>query len=358
MKLKIFIISNLYPSQKNISYGTFIKNLNDGLVRSGIEISSTSLIRGRGKYFIEKITKYFKFYLSIIYNTLRHNYDIIYIHYPIYTIIPFLLLLPIIKKPIVLNFHGNDVFTYTKFAYLLQRLSIPLINKAHTIVVPSNYFKKIVMSKFTVSEDKIFVSPSSGVDMKMFNYMPKLKNNNRFTLGFVGRIEGGKGWEVLLHSLNDLKTRIPNIYCLIAGEGKLVPEMKKMIMQNNLGNIVNYVGPIHQHDLNQFYNKLDLFIFPTYLNESLGLVGIEALACGTPIVCSKIGGLIEYVINGENGYYFEPNNYKQLADKIYYLFKNNNVLLSLKTNTRKSVERYDQDLVIKNIILKLYEISK
>lgn len=355
-KYSLLLIANLYPSKSDLTFGIFVKKFNNALLDSKIKVKSKIIIYGRGRNSIEKILKYVNFYISILFNILKFNYDIIYIHYPIYSILPTLLLLPIIKKPIVLNFHGSDVFTTSKLSSILQILTLPLIKKATTIVVPSIYFKNIIIVKFNVPENKVFISPSGGVDMHAFNKIDGQKDENYFTIGYVGRIDKGKGWNTLLKSVNDLKTRIPKLRCLIAGSGAQVKDMNEMIKEHKLEKIVSHVGAIPHNELNRFYNRLDLFAFPTGLSESLGLVGVEALACCVPVVGSKIGGLEEYIIDGENGYLFEPNNDKQLAEKIYYIYNHNDILLHLKTKARKSVKKFDQNIVAQEMSLKLQEI--
>lgn len=343
--MNIFLISNMYPSSNNTFYGIFVKNFADGFKDTKVEIVSKSLIYGKGINRLDKLKKYIKLYLSIILNIFKFNYDLIYIHYPPYNSLPMLLCLPFIKKPIILNFHGTDVFASSKIAKALQIVAIPLIKKAKVIIVPSNNFKQIVIDKFNIKDEKIFISPSAGIDMSIFQHVNGIKDKDLFTLGYVGRIDDGKGWNILLEVVSKLKKEIPNLKCLIAGNGREVNQMKNLINKLDISDFVSYVGSVSHSELSDFYNKLDLFIFPTTLNESLGLVGIEALSCGVPIVGSKIGGLQDYIIDGENGYLFEVNNQNNLYDKIFYLYNNKEILNNFKRIARDSVLRYDRRTV-------------
>ncbi len=90
-----------------------------------------------------------------------------------------------------------------------------------------------------------------------------------------------------------------------------------MIIDLGLAADVSYIGPVRQTELPAVYRSFDVFVFPTVrAAESLGLVGLEAMACGVPVIGSNTGGLTGYISHGENGFLFEPGNVKELADRI------------------------------------------
>jgi L-malate glycosyltransferase len=352
--IKLLLISNMYPSVESEHYGIFVKNFVESLRDSNIQIISQSLICGRGKGVFSKLFKYLRFYISIVCNMLKFNYDMIYIHFPTYSCLPLRVFLPIISKPIILNFHGGDAFPASKLSQILYKLTFPLVKKANTIVVPSGYFKKVVMDKFVLADDKVFISPSAGVDMNMFRpLVENEKNNQNFTVGYVSRVDEGKGWDILLKAIHLLKTEISNIKCLIVGSGLQVYELERMIIELGLQKEVKYFGAVAHEKLNQAYNMFDVFIFPTTLNESLGLVGIEALACGVPIIGSRIGGLEDYITEDLNGYFFTPKQEDELAIKILKYYNEQPVFC----NIRETVLRYDTKKVASDLISKLESIS-
>lgn len=356
-KIKVLLISNMYPSKKGEFYGIFVKNFIIGFENTKIEIIAKTLILGRGRSAFQKIKKYILFYFSIIKNIFKFNYDIIYIHYPIYASLPIILCSPFIIKPIVLNFHGTDVFAINNFSKFLQLITKPLIKKSNTIIVPSTYFKKVVVNKFNIGMDKVFVSPSGGINTDVFKDLETQSDKAFFTLGYVGRIDEGKGWDVLLKAFSILLKKIPNLKCIIAGNGSQVNDLNNLINQLNITSNVSVIGSIPHADLHIFYNKLDLFIFPTTrIAESLGLVGVEALSCGVPIVGSRIGGLEDYIIEGVNGSLFKTNNHQDLAAKIFHLYNHKSILRNLKKEARNSVKNYDMKYVSNRLTNKLEEI--
>lgn len=92
--------------------------------------------------------------------------------------------------------------------------------------------------------------------------------------------------------------------------------------REKLQNEIMYVGVKQYEELPRYYGAMDILVFPTKLPESLGLVGLEALGFGVPVIGSNIGGLTDYIINGHNGYLFEPGNDMMLSDLLwkYYNF--------------------------------------
>ncbi|WP_299824554.1 glycosyltransferase family 4 protein [uncultured Pontibacter sp.] len=322
MKRKIFLISNMYPSQEDESYGIFVKNFEDSVKRDGFVITEKAVIAGKGKNLLSKIRKYLKFYYQILIKGLSSDYDLIYTHYITHSAIPLILLRVFIKKPLVLNTHGDDVMVTTTFQRILSKVVKPLVRSSDLVVVPSFFFKEKVVSNFKIAPNKIFVSPSGGVDTQLFKPSP-IPNNNSFVIGYMSRIEEGKGWKTFLHAVSLFKENTTNSVdfkiCII-GDGSDRQRMLHEISRLNLDEVTNYQGRLHQSKLPIILNQVNLLVFPTLLQESLGLSGLEAMACGLPVVGSKIGGLTDYIEDGRNGFFFTPGNPKELCDKILQFF--------------------------------------
>ena len=320
--MKILLISNMYPSEKDKTYGTFVKCFKDGIIQyNPSTIFFDAVIKGRTNSIMIKIYKYIVFYTKILIFILFKKYDLVYVH-QITHASPILLLMRSIKQfKLVMNIHGEDLLIKTKISAFLFHFSSKLLKKADLIVLPSFYFKNILTQKQPfVSESKIFVSPSGGINNNIFQYHNNHKRSNKII--YISRIDRGKGWDTLLHAMKNIKEKGElDISCYIAGGGFQIEKLKELIDELNLNEICKYIGPLTHDEMNQYYHDVDCIIFPTQLQESLGLVGVEALSCGCPVIGSNIGCLPEYIKNNSNGFLFTPGNTTELTDCIEKLYK-------------------------------------
>ena len=355
-KRKILVVSNLYPSKWDTSYGTFVALFVQELQNCSTHYKiDLCVIRGRTTSKICKLLKYFWFYLSMTLRILFHRYELIYVHYITYSSIPLLFLSKIKKLNIVFNIHGDDLLTKSKVAEnVLQAVHKLLIN-SKLVVVPSEFFKDILIDKFKdIRLQNIFVSPSGGVEKSFYNEMIA-PVQSPFTIGYVSRIDTGKGWDVLLRAIQDIYKEYP-IQVKIAGTGRQVEELKHMISTLNLSHIVTYYGSLSHAELPQFYANLTLFVFPTTLKESLGLVGLEAMAASKPVIGSAIGGLKSYIKDGYNGFLIPPGNSRRMGECIVnYINLPDERKLEMNRNAFKTAQLYQADVVTKKLIVRLMQ---
>lgn len=345
--MKILVISNMYPSTKDPVYGTFVKEFMDSIVKKN-RSGKTELIaiKGRSKNVIGKVYKYFIFYFRSLFELLFFRYDLIYVHTITYPIIPIKFVSIFKKLPLVFNTHGADLLGGGMASYL-RKLSKPILNQAISIVSPSNYFKKEII-KFLPDypAEKIFVSPSGGVNTTLFAPSKNRTNHEVFIMGFVSRIDKGKGWDLFLNALNDMRQKYGNVKGIIAGRGAQTKEMMDLISQLDLNNFVDYVGPVPHDKLPSVFTQMDCFIFPS-MRESLGLVGLEAMACGIPVIASDSHGPTDYIEDRKNGFLFSTGDICSLIDKVdYYYNLTDSEKNIISGNARKSSLKYDTDYIM------------
>lgn len=314
--MQYFLISNMYPDANSPGYGSFVKNVEVGLARNGIKSKYLALITGKPTSFINKIYKYILFYINIFRHYFK-SYDFIYIHYPNHAL-PCLMLCYLIKKRrIVVNLHGEDLlYPKTGIALFLGKLNDYFLKKVDAIVVPSLYFKDIVKERILDNEKNIIVSPSGGIDANIF-YPKQFDYNDKkiYHLGYVGRIDPRKGWREFMETLDMLPDKL-NYKVTIIGYGSEVECLKEYLRRDKRHQI-DYIPKVAHEDLREYYSQFDILIFPSMRREeSLGLVGIEAMACGTPVIGSNIGGIPSYLKHKYNGFLVAPGNIKQIAEYI------------------------------------------
>ena len=355
MKNNILVISNLYPSTKDPFYGTFVKNFVDDISKSErIQKVDICVIKGRSYHLYTKIWKYLIFYLNIIHRLFFNKYDLVYVHIITHAALPLRFVSTFKKLPLIFNIHGEDLLTQTKLASKFLQLATPLLCQAKLIVVPSVFFQKKVKEVLPqIPDSKIYVSASGGVNEVFFNQAEK-KINKTPIIGYVSRIDRGKGWDTFISALYLLKKKGIEYKAQIIGRGEEILLMEEMISTLKLEEKIKYVGPVEYKKLPNFYSTFDLFIFPTQLEESLGLVGLEAMACKAPVIGSNIGGLTDYIENGKNGYFFQPSDSAELAEKmILYLSLPKEKQQDMKNAAYQTALKYHANIVSEKLISKI-----
>lgn len=315
MRNKILIISNLYPSKQVPFYGSFVKNFVEDLIDyNGQKDTSYCVLRGRSYNKFTKLYRYIVFYIKIFYYLIFHNYDYIYVHLITHASLPIRIVSFFKKLNLIFNIHGEDLLVQSKLAAIFLEITKPMLYKSKLVVVPSYYFKnKTIELLPLLNQDKIFVSASSGVKDAFFN--PPVNKTRNNIIGYVSRVDRGKGWDNLLKAVKILSDKKIYPVVKIIGGGAEVDRMLKMVTDLGLKNI-EYIGPVEYSKLPDYYRQFDVFVFPTRLEESLGLVGLEAMASGVPVIASKIGGIQDYLRDNINGLYFEGGNVEDLSQKI------------------------------------------
>lgn len=358
--MKILVVSNMYPSKNNPGYGVFVKNFEDSLLYKDVQVER-AVIYGRGNSRLDKLLKYFIFFSRVLFLSTFRRYDCIYVHYVAHSLLPLVPLMKLKRIILVCNAHGEDLLPASRTEQFIFRCVKGVVSKSQMIVVPSDYFAQIAKSYFP--NNKIFVSPSAGVDLSIFK---PLTLNTFFDpdvnlhLGFVSRIDDGKGWDVLLYAVKTLRENYPAIKfrVTLVGEGKQNSDLVHLIGELDLQDVVSYLGALPQSKLPEYYSSLDVFVFPTVrAAESLGLVGLEALACGIPAICSDIGGIRSYMEDGINGYLFTPGDTEALAQKILEFSKLcPEEVSAFKAAALATAQSYDRTQVSSDLYSKLIEV--
>lgn len=172
-----------------------------------------------------------------------------------------------------------------------------------------------------------------------------LKNNNISESGllvvFSSRLVPRKGIDILFAAWPDVCKKNPHAYLLIMGSGKDQPDsieqtMKERVLTESLENIF-FLGEIGQPE--DVLGIADIFVFPSR-EEGFPNALMEALAAGLPAVCSRIGGVLPLVADGETGILFESGNAAQLAEKLNLLLADEDARARLGDRARRAMEQY------------------
>lgn len=357
--VKILLISNMYPSEEHPSYGIFVKKTMDILSDDpGLSVDKVVMKKTNRK--LQKLFSYMLHYLLVFWKLLFLPYDIVYVHYASHNALPVLLVRSLRRNGLLYtNVHGSDVVPENRLQEKLQFLVRKLLAGSNLVLVPSDYFRELVQEKYRLLSP-IAVFPSGGIDTELFRPCPDVtpesmgvSSGYRY-IGYVGRIDYGKGWDDLIEAFARV-TRHPlfrHTKLIIVGNGKEYAALLELIDRHQLTERVILMDMLPHRELVKIFNIIEFLVFPTRRQgESLGLVGLEAMACGTPVIGSNIGGLKSYIIDQKNGALYTPGNVDELVDCMVELKRYSlDAFQSLKLYARETTRRYDSRLLKREFI--------
>lgn len=360
--MKVLVVSNMYPDEKHPTYGVFVKKFCEQLESLNISFDISVMLKSDS--ILQKIVRYIAFYFITFFKILFNSYDIIYIHYASHSGIPVIIASKLKKITIYTNVHGSDVAPENQKQAKMQKVTGKLLKISDKIIVPSQYFKTYVSEKYKMCSDKIFVYPSAGIDKNVFHVFDKKVINdeknkykitrNLLTFGMAGRISAGKGWDTFVEAIKLVKEAGYKANYLIAGSGPEDIALSKQIKDLGLENDIIRIPLLPQSKLAMYYSVLDYFVFPTKREgESLGLVAVEAMACGIPVISSDFAAPQYYVKDGINGFKFKVNDSNSLSQCIISRIKNNQNYFDLVSGSQLTAEEYSSEnakKILKNII--------
>lgn len=245
-----------------------------------------------------------------------------------------------------------------------------VISKANRIIAATLAEKSQLEFLYDVPSSKISVIPP-GVDTRHFYPIPKdeakevvgVPENTR-TILFVGRIEPLKGIDKLVQAISIIQKNgglrcCPHNLVIIGGEPNAKSEdmnaemarLQDMVEDLKIENFVIFLGKQDQQMLPYYYSAAEVVVMPSHY-ESFGMVALEAMACGTPVVASQVGGLAFLVRDGETGFVVPGNDVETLAKRLIELIKDEELRNKLGN---KSAE-YAQLYAWENISEKMIEV--
>ncbi|MDP2729843.1 MAG: glycosyltransferase [Dehalococcoidales bacterium] len=232
-----------------------------------------------------------------------------------------------------------------------------LTGSCHHIIASTEQEKEELIRHYGASPEKMSVVPC-GVNLELFQ--PVNKEMAKRELGFqdskiilfVGRIEPLKGIEQLLRAVPYLKNHEGLRLVIIGGDERTrheIEELQKLATELHIEDSVTFLGLIKQERLPYFYSAADVCVIPSYY-ESFGLVALESLACGTPVVATDVGDFRNIIHQGETGYVIVSNEPVALAEKIDLLLSRSNPDIEFARSIRNSVSSYSWSNVAEAIV--------
>jgi len=278
---------------------------------------------------------------------LREDFDLIHAHLPTPWSADWSAIISIIKrKPLVLTYY-NDIVGYdsaSRLAQLYNHTSLHIVLKRanRIIIIQPNYLH---MSPYLREYgDKIEVI-SAGVDVDKFRPIEgplekELHSPTLFFLSVLDRYHKYKGLDDLLRALAIVKAKINDVKLVVGGDGALLNHYRNASNALGLEQNVDFVGFIPDDAIVRRYNECDMFVLPSLSpeQEGFGMVLLEAMACGKPVVSTEIVGVAEDIKRTGAGIIVERGNVESLAQAILDLLQNRDLAVKMGAVGRKLVE--------------------
>jgi len=162
------------------------------------------------------------------------------------------------------------------------------------------------------------------------------------TVLFLGRLTAIKGVECLLKAFNDVSARRPSARLVIAGDGPDAGLFKALAAELGLGSAVSITGKVSRDEVARLCATSKLLVAPSIWPEPFGLVALEAMASGMPVVASRAGGLQEVVSDGVTGILVAPNNPAELASGIMHILEDDTLRARMEKSAQKAVPGWSE----------------
>lgn len=287
------------------------------------------------------------------------NFDLIHCHTPVASVLTRLAVINCKKTSVIYTAHGfhffkgASIFNWLIY-YPIEKFCAKFTNKLITI----NREDYAIAKKFQLCNNgKVYYIPGVGIDTKSIEAIKVDKIKKRHELGLpeqatvilsVGELNKNKNHKTFIKALGRINN--PNIYYIICGKGELENNFKKLAKDLGIEKQVKILG--YRKDVIEINKIADIFAFPSY-REGLSVALMEAMACGLPVICSKIRGNTDLIENRRSGFLFNPSDVNEIANCIDEVMKDNSVKVNMGLYNKKRIIQFDINNV-RNAMCKIY----
>jgi len=282
----------------------------------------------------------------------REQFDVIHLHEP---------LMPTLCPTVLWRSRAVNVGTFHAYRERLRiyQYSKPLVRRFFdrldglVAVSPAarDYVNQYFPAHYTIIPNGIDVARFANPHLEP---LPGYQDSHQNIL-FVGRIEKRKGLKHLLHAFPLVKEACPRARLIVVGEGRLRAGFQQAAAENGLADVV-FTGFVPAEELPRYYHTAHVFCAPATGFESFGIVLLEAMAAGLPVVASDIVGFRQVVSHKEEGLLVPPHDAEELARALTLLLRDQDLRHSMSLRGREKAARHDWS-VIADQVLAFYQTT-
>jgi glycosyltransferase involved in cell wall biosynthesis len=280
----------------------------------------------------------------------REHFDVIHAHWLIpqgFVAVIGRILTQQKQIPLLCTSHGGDLFTLR--GAILNRTKRWIMDHSQLLTVVSCAMKKYAVN-MGIAPEKVKVI-SMGVDLKHRHTPNNKTERDPNCLLFVGRLVEKKGAAILLQAMPDVLKQNPDARLIVAGSGPLEAGLRNLARSLNISDSVEFLGMMPQSHLPALYRQAAMAVFPFLVDrsgdqEGFGLVQVEAMGCGCPVIAGDLPAIHDTIVHQENGLLVPPGDPKSLARAIVMLLGDPALRDRLSAEGRKRmVERFEWEIV-------------
>ncbi|MBW4575404.1 MAG: glycosyltransferase family 4 protein [Aphanothece sp. CMT-3BRIN-NPC111] len=286
--------------------------------------------------------------LNIVSRLLRFKPDVIFSNsFGVWTILA-LLFKPVGKWRVVIAYEGSS--PSVDYRNSPRRLSIrrAMVRAADACITNSCAGKAYLIDILNAAKNKVFVKPYEVPSAIALSEPCEAIESGKFQLKrpvflFVGSLIPRKGLHLLMEACALLDKQGYHDYTLlVVGDGLQRQELEEFCDRHALTNCVRWAGRVDYSCLGAYFRQADVFVLPT-LEDTWGVVVLEAMVLGKPVLCSQLAGAAEMVIDGENGYRFDPYDVNKLAEIMSQFIRNPSLADSMGHKSQELMTPYSPE---------------
>ena len=248
---------------------------------------------------------------------------------------------------------------YVVFRYISRKILVQSINAFDAYITNSNFLRDVVLNNLRLRARDVH-TVYNAVGIEKFNLdanadSGEKSENNIIKILYAGRFDLGKGIEYLIGAITHVVKKHDNCNFVFVGDGAIRQQAENLARKLKVSKHVVFEGFVPYDKINKYYQRCDIVVVPSVWPEPFGRSLIEAMACGKPVVTTKVGGIPEVIENGKNGLLVEPANSQEMANAITTLLRDEEMRLKMGKRGRKIAEEKYNAEVIARRVLKIYE---
>lgn len=256
----------------------------------------------------------------------------------------------------ILKNHFLDWKKRLIYYYFLHKFEKVAYRKFDLLLSNTDYVRERLYHFYDIPEGKVkTVHLPAPIEIVNLNSCEKKELKDKYVISFVGGNFQRKGLMGLIKAVNELKKEGYDIKIVVAGRDKNQKLIEKWISERHLNDIVEFKGHLKRDEVKKIIMDSDIFAMPS-ITEAYGLVYLEAMALGVPVIGTKEGGAKEIINEGVNGFLCDPSDTKDIADKIKKSL-DKRIRKKLIENGFLTVEKFSKKTFIDEM-LKVYENIK